>query len=400
MIGIKQQIKLTILKCNYLWANIVAKLTCRRNLMEKKKVLLLPAATLDGGFGDDIMVRAFVNTLHDVPISIINDGKISNKLFIGIKDVNVIQRYWNLNLYTTYLRLFRDHTDFYIIGADILDGVYDSNKMRFRLAHLANSVGCKVHITGFSVRENPSKYFLYQMKSISRFASIKLRDSKSYERMRKFLPFVQSSQCSDIAFLCDCPKDGVDDDYKTWIDNSKNGGDTIMAYCPNTIQANKLGLEEYMKKQLVLLKNFQELHCSVVFLYHDLRKYALNMSDKDLSYEIFERFTGNKFFVDGIADGYSLKTYLSLADFVVTGRMHMGISSYTLGLPMFGVCYYNKFEGVQHFFDIPTQVSLMEYTNIESSNEKYRLFLTSLDKYKKNVLSNIDKVKRLALDNF
>lgn len=400
MIGLKQRITLTILKCNYLWAFFVAPLTCRRNLRIKKKVLLLPAATLDGGFGDDIMVRAFVHVLHDVPISIINDGMVNNKLFSGIKNVNIIQRYWNLNLYTAYLRLFRDHTDFYIIGADILDGVYDSNKMRFRLAHLAHAAECKVHITGFSVRENPSKYFLDQMKSISRFTSIKLRDSKSYERMRKLLPCVQSSQCSDIAFLCDCSKEEVDDDYKTWIDNSKKNGETIMAYCPNTIQAKNLGLEEYMKKQLVLLNNFQELHCSVVFLYHDLRKYVLNMSDKDLSHEIFERFTGNKFFIDSIADGYSLKTYISLADFVVTGRMHMGISGYTMGLPMFGVCYYNKFEGVQHFFDIPIQVSLMECTNIDSSVEKYKAFMESLDNYKKNVSQNIGKVKELSLENF
>ena len=64
-------------------------------------------------------------------------------------------------------------------------------------------MGLHVNITGFSVRKDMSEYFISQIKQISKYSVIKLRDVDSYNRMIQVLPADRLKLVADIAFMCD-----------------------------------------------------------------------------------------------------------------------------------------------------------------------------------------------------
>lgn len=352
--------------------------------------ILIPAGALNGGFGDDIMTASFINAYKGNIIIVSNvEGEkdyLNNK---KIKKIIPSKYYYP---FTSILKHMHLTSDIYIIGADILDGVYENNKNRFRIMHLANKMGIKVHLTGFSIRNSPSDYFLREITSISKFVAIRLRDTESLKRACLFLPNIKIEETTDIAFGCPLIKEVLNESLIKWVTQNRKEGRKVIAYCPNTIQANKIGLSNYIEGQARLLDCFINHGCAVLFLYHDLRKYTLNISDKELSKMICYRIQSNKvIFIDGITDGVRIKNYINLSDFTVTGRMHFGISGYTLGKPMFGICYYNKFEGVQQMFDISCKDSLVEY-NKSFDPHMIDSFLSNLLQYHSSIKMNLPLV--------
>lgn len=168
---------------------------------------------------------------------------------------------------------------------------------------------------------------------------------------------------------------------------------------PKYHSGKKMGLNEYLRCQLMLLKEFSKQNCSILFLYHDLRKYALGLNDKELSKMLSFYFQENGKFCDNIIDGYLMKNYIKFADFTVTGRMHFGISGYTLNKPMFGCCYFNKFEGVQELFGIAPEISLVDYDKIPENLFNVSKFLEFLNVYQANIKRKLPSVQNYAQKN-
>lgn len=368
------------------------------NKAKQKQAILIPAADIVGGFGEDIMVAGFLQEyIHPVTILssriderdyIRRSGKVKCSTLLGKR----------LKYCSTTLLLW-DYTDLFVIGADILDGVYDNNRIVFNLIKTAHRLGLDTHITGFSVREKSSDYFIRNIKIISNYTPIKARDIESLKRLAHFIPESRLTLVPDVAFLCKTPV--MDDEkVKTWSMMMHQNGKKILAYCPNTIQAKMIGKTSYIEKQIALISSFIKKDCAILFLYHDLRKYALGISDKDLSKEIYKSVQHNDvMFVDNITDGYSLKKYLSVADFTVTGRMHFGISGYTLGLPMFGISYYGKFEGLQKMFKISPEESLLNYELNERYEDVIDYFITNIAHYRQNIQNIIGTIVEKAKAN-
>lgn len=381
---------------DYLIASIFAKFVTYRPY--KNNVILIPAADIVGGFGEDIMVAGFLEECKS-HVTILASRFETRDYITKNPNVNCSTLFGRRLKYCKAVSLFKTYTDLYVIGADILDGVYNNNIILFNLIHIAHKIGVKTHITGFSVRKNSSNYFKREIKRISEFTQIKARDLESMERLSKLMPNREIVLVPDIAFLCSSPS--IDNsDVAEWCKNERAHGSVIIAYCPNTIQAKTIGLNKYVKKQYELLSLFIENGCSVLFLYHDLRKYALGINDRDLSYKIFLLFKNEKvFFVDHVQDGYSLKSFMALADFTLTGRMHFGISGYTLGLPMFGISYYGKFEGLQKMFEISPSESLIDSDMVNIDFSIINNFISNLEVNRMKVNKNIDLIINKAKGN-
>ena len=368
----------------------------KSNLTERR-CLLVPAASIDGGFGEDIMVAGFLNG-STFPVTILST-QIEHREFIEKhKNVRCSTLLMSSFKYFRMLTLFSRHTDLYIIGADILDGVYTSNKLRFNLIDLAHRMGLRVHITSFSVREKSSSYFIKQIQRISSYVQINARDIESQKRLQVMLPNVDVRLVPDIAFLCDNPSPN-DELMEKWSNEQRKLGHPVIAYCPNTIQAKKMGLNKYIEGQIELLREFKRYKCAIMFMYHDLRKYALSLSDKDLSRIIYLSLNdSDSVFIDNVSNGYDLKKYIALSDFTVTGRMHFGISGYTMGLPMFGVSYFNKFEGLHKMF--LQSNSLIEYDNVEQCHNNVGEFIANFQQYNINVRNRLFQIIEIAKMNF
>lgn len=218
--------------------------------------------------------------------------------------------------------------------------------------------------------------------------------------MRKYVDVEYLQQTADIAFLCGKSMTSYDMEFLRWVEKTKAQSKRIIAYCPNTIQAEIIGLKQYVETQILLLRKFEEENCCIAFLYHDLRKYALGINDKQLSYMIYNYFQVNGFFIDSVKNGIELKKYIEVAEFTVTGRMHFGISGYTLQKPMFGVCYFNKFEGLQKMFGIDPMISLINYENVKNELEHVTEFMKALPRYTFFMYNHLQNVLKLAQYNY
>ena len=388
---IKLLIKNILSQIDFLVSLLLA-LSCKYRAIEKSAVLI-PAAEINGGFGEDVMVAGFIN-ICPMPVTVCA-RRIMPRSYLQNSKVKCVEFHQKKFIYCSLMKVLKSHTDLYIIGADILDGVYGNNVIRFNILKIAHILGIHCHITGFSVREQSSDYFKKKIREVSTYTKILSRDVSSYSRLKMLCDNV--IQTSDIAFLCPSPNMyECDKDVVEWVETKRNKGNKIIAYCPNTIQADKIGLKTYLNNQRILLESFTKMNCSILFLYHDLRKYVLNMSDKELSKMLSDYFADKGMFVDDITDGFQLKAYLRLADFTVTGRMHFGISGYTIGLPMFGLSYYGKFEGLQALFGIGANCSLLDYDKVIDNLDIVNRFLLNFDDISKHTIENLPIVIKKA----
>jgi polysaccharide pyruvyl transferase WcaK-like protein len=364
--------------------------------------LILPAGDLDGGFGEDIMVAALVSQINTNPITIFTGNVIHRPDYLSdTGDVKYIGGFKE-NSYFKYISIIKRHQSAYIIGADILDAAYGKfNALsRLRFFRLAEILGKNPKILAFSISEKTPNFIKKEFSIISKTNTLTLRDPESASRMKKHIGN-RVNLGSDIAFLC--PTNfNENNEFKSfceWADLQKATDRKIAAVCPNAIQASKSGKTEYIRDFKNLLSSFSQLDkLSFIFLYHDLRPQCERQSDKDLSRELYSLIADGEatFFPESITNGVTLKSYLTKCDFSITGRMHLGISGMTLGLPMFGLGYQNKFEGLQSLFEIPASESLIDYTSMNSGTETIKIFSQRQQFHRELILKNRPNVIQLA----
>lgn len=375
-------------------------------------ILVLPAANLNGGFGEDIMITSFINNFaDDAPVCILNGYKIIREDYRTIsKNVTFRDGFNDKVNFFQLLFLIRNCSLVYVIGADIMDGTYRVHNSinRLRMIELAHRIGVKAQISGFSV----SKHILPAVKAkftkVSKNVRLKIRDVESYTRMKEFIPADRLILTNDIAFICpDLPASyhsETYDSYKAWVRKVSESGKAVIGVCPNAIQAKKIGFENYLAGFKQLLEGFLEAgDYAFVFLYHDIRPICDEASDSTISKILNEYFTARSvdcFYTDQIKNGVALKGYVSLVDFTITGRMHLGISGLTYAKPMFGVSYANKFEGMVKLFEIDPAICLIDYDKLKDSKEKIGLFTKNFKAIQSSVQKNISSVKLETSNNY
>lgn len=373
-------------------------------------ILLVPADDLIGGFGDDLMVMSFISNFgQGKPISIFT--KIINKrkdYLNGFKNISYIEGFKERN-YFHYARIINRHSLVYILGADIMDGTYGyyGSMDRLRMLSIANKIGVKNEMSAFSISNEILPSIKKEIIKLSKHTIIKARDIDSYNRLRKFLPKEKLLLTNDIAFICpevsSIYKGAAYEKYLDWLSNIKKKSEKIIGFCPNSIQAKKVGLETYLKSMILLIDNFLKRdNFSIVFFYHDTRPLCNFETDKTISEKLFSYFIKsnvNCYFPNQILNGVELKGYLRHIDFTVTGRMHLGISGITSAKPMFGICYANKFEGMVQLFGISPEKCLVEYDDLTESQKVIDQFIYDFEEIKSKT-KNIEYIKEDTFKNY
>lgn len=379
---------------------------------DANKILVLPAANLNGGFGEDIMITSFMNNFaNGTPVCILNGYKIIREDYKTInKNIEFIDGFDDRVNFLKLLFLIKNCSLVYVIGADIMDGTYRVHNSinRLRVIELAHRIGVKAQISGFSVSKNILPVVKAKFIKVAKEVRLKIRDVESYVRMKDFIPAEQLILTNDIAFICpDVPasyQSNTYEDYKSWVAAVKASGKSIIGVCPNAIQAKKIGFEHYLSGFKQLLEGFLAVgEYAFVFLYHDIRPICDEASDSTISRILNEYFGAQSvdcFYTDQIRNGVELKGYVSLVDFTITGRMHLGISGLTFSKPMFGVSYANKFEGMVKLFDVDPDSCLIDYDKLGESEEKIRLFTKNFASIENSVKNNIQKVKLETSNNY
>lgn len=362
-------------------------------LKRKRGFLLIPPTELDGSFGDELMVVSFVNNFKNESITLYEPKIIVREdLFKDYKNVSYLK--WGESLKNkSFLN------GIFILGADNMTPNYGYEDQFFKcnVLKIGNFLNIKTGILAFSLNKS-----IFNSPHVKWFNDLlpktffTLREEDSFLIAKKILPEDNLLSVADLAFLCPYNKNS-DNDYQTWVNKQKKDQKTIVGFCPNSIQAKKIGIEEYKRKMLLALNNMIEnYNISIALFYHDIR-YEVN--DKTLSNDLFcELKLNNKnvFYKDDIKNGLELKSYLEFVDFTFTGRMHFGISGYSLGKPMLGVSYEDKFSGLQKLFSIDIESSLVDYTDLKNTDTIIALFLNKLPEFNKNVKENLPKVLELS----
>lgn len=364
------------------------------SLFKRKFILLIPPTCLNGGFGDDIMVSSFYHFYSDFRIILFTQHVIERKDMFS----EILYKKWGTRI------LWNEINKIYLLGADNLSGTYGNEEVlkKIEILKTANNYKIKNDILGFSLSEKTTEVVKKSFLEISKFTFFKLRDPDSYKRALSFLPQNRVEQVADIAFLCPlilC----TDKEYIDWINFQNNENRKIIAICPNSIHMRNYEDQQYISQYVEAIELINNSgNYSFVLLYHDLRDLNKGWNDMTISKSIYSRLKTlkNVYFTDRITNGVQLKSYLPYVDITLTSRMHLGISGYSVGKPMFGITYENKFSGLQKLFGISPERSLVEYTELENLKEKFDLFIQDYENNVDLVKDNIQNVIELSKKNF
>lgn len=262
-------------------------------------------------------------------------------------------------------------------------------------------MGLKTTVSAFSISNETKPYAFKELDAIRKITKLTLRDNSSLERMQALFPSEKFGLSCDIAFNCPTPPvSGIKDStFINWKSEQSSSLRKVIAICPNAIQAKKLGIDTYISHFCEILDRFCDpIQYSFLFLYHDIRPQCAVGSDKDISRLLHEQFDKktHSYYADSISNGVDLKSYMIDSYFTVTGRMHFGISGITLGAPMFGIEYQNKFSGLQKLFEVNPDISLIDYTRIPEQIDRTSDFLLHLEDFRRSVAKNIDPIVNLS----
>lgn len=373
----------------------------------KGKTLLVPPASLNGSFGDELMVVSYLANFgkeEDVTI-LTKELIVRDDLLSGFMNVRYLGGFTN-HSYFKSLSLLKDFSKVVVIGADILDGAYGYyHTLKYlRLIQLASKLKLETHFTGFSISKDLNEKLKPIFKEISQNTLLKARDLNSFKRLRAFIPEDGVISTSDMAFICPIDQNIFSsslESYSEWCQVQKNDGRFIVAICPNILQSRKLGHSNYLKSLIGILELLsQKLNVSYVFLYHDIRRYD-GHSDITISSELNDYFskTLSTYFTEDVVNGLQLKRFIEYSDFTISGRMHFGISGIEMAKPMLGITYANKFAGMLKLFGINPDNCLVDYQHLDKGEDVVTRFIDNLNLNKGLINDNLEKVKNGAYLN-
>lgn len=396
MLSIKQILKNTIV-------NILVKKHRRQpESVCRYRSCILPAAEY-GSVGDEAMVIALIDLLR------------ANKNRISIIDYcptdewsavckNLIQdhhrlprRIWE---WDSFLRFLSEQDMFYINGADVLDGKYsvEDSLARLRYASLARELGIRVVITGFSFNKTPPPSIVNYFKKMPEGILFFCRDVYSLERFVK-LTGRHAKQVADLAFLLEPDEQShYIELIKSWISTKRRDGKFIFGLTPNVLFKKNSIDQEATHYANILIKLNKKYPSSFLLIPHDYRG---TPSDLDFIRVIGEASKDlDLLLVDKLCSAKELKAIAPLLDLSITGRMHFAIACLSSGVPVCGISYQDKFEGVFTMLEMSEfLIESRQIANTEIVVEKITKMINTIVFQRRRICEKLPDICLMARNN-
>ncbi|WP_043642781.1 polysaccharide pyruvyl transferase family protein [Caenispirillum salinarum] len=245
----------------------------------------------------------------------------------------------------------RDYEALYVIGADIIDGIYSHQRAlaRIRLMQLAAQGGLQTVLVGASISEAPKSACMRALGQLPGSVRINARDPLSAQRMVPWLGRMPSI-APDAAFLIPPPVEREAPEAEAaWLARMEHAGLQPVVVNVNGGQAyKKPALAEAMGR---VIDGLLARRCAVMLLPHDSRK----PGDEEICRHLAEQRGASVRAYQGPMDPLSIRSVLALVPIVITGRMHVAILGLTTGAVPIAVVYQGKFEGLFQLFDLPVE---------------------------------------------
>ncbi|WP_083844539.1 polysaccharide pyruvyl transferase family protein [Hydrocarboniphaga effusa] len=368
---------------------------------------VLPADA-PGGIGDDAMTAGSINSLASCrpelnPVVLAPRNYPDTAPFADGAPVKRVISNWKLP--SGIFSALPGNGGFFILGADILDGHYSCPDavMRIRLAKYAKELGFDSRIVGFSLNSSPHQAVIREFNSLKGKAPLYLRDAISHERARAFIDG-DLRLSADVAFGLEPESSPETRAVVEFIAQAKT-------YCRPTFAIN---IHELFAKEhgpgitISLVEQFSKLisknkDCSFVLIPHDFRHY---IDDRRPLAQIFlglpQEAQERTYIVRKVIRASEIKEICSHVDGAFTGRMHLAIAALGTGVPVFGIAYQGKFEGLLDHFDLPKDCAMGPAEIVKEGvlDRAFSTWRSQLDFYRKRVESNLPSVMDLSRSNY
>jgi polysaccharide pyruvyl transferase WcaK-like protein len=375
--------------------------------VNKHAALIIPPA-IPGSLGDAAMISASVRTLRNAGMAKI-DLLYGNKWELDEQiDTHIAAErfFYKQSILQQMLLIARlpEYAEFYFIGADVIDGAYNSNSVCARLSLLAEAakLGKKATLLGASYNMHPEAQTKSALRNLPESVTICARDPVSKLRMEKALDR-PIRQVADLAFLLQPRADHPATlNAKNWIAIRRAAGDQIIGLNANYLHAEKD--PEIISALNVFVKRVLRQSISIVLIPHDTR--SLVPDEKLLQLvvnDIPERDRERIYALPPVSPGV-VRAVATELDFLVTGRMHTAILALSGTTPTFCFAYQDKFEGLLQFFNLVDAGLLSSPKELsaypEAIADKFLQLLPEQTNMRAKINEHLPNVISLAEKNF
>jgi len=297
----------------------------------------------------------------------------------------------------------------WVLGADVIDGAYDAVDAD-RMVMLASIYAQRRRsgaILGFSFNSAPSSRVVNTLRAASTQLHLRVRDPRSWKRIRQFTG-LKPKLVADLAFML--KPDALSTRLAAttaWVAQQKSLGHAVLGFNlhPMLIQGgDPVQLNALKATALDALARMLSTHkLSLVFISHDHRSaVGDHLCLAPIHAELARHFSDRIHLPEQALSAAQLKALAGEMDGVVTGRMHLAIASLGMGVPVLGLGYQDKFEGLFDQFHLPPEL-LLQPTTLRHNDDLHRSlvhFLQCLPELRASVKAHLPKVEKLARQNF
>jgi len=382
---------------------------------EIKSVLFIPADHTDlvGSKGDEAMLTALATQiLQKNPHCKLGLFTDKEDIGIGLSALGFIpescwdNKTWSLE---KIMSVVRNYDALMVIGADVMDGHYTplASMRRWVVADCAARLGKRSTIVGFSYNENSNRLVNTVVKSITPDLNVLARDCVGYDRLNTINPGMTQLVADSAFMLMPTCNSNCTKDIEDWAKSRKDAGDIVFGFNlhPMLIKnASSLVIKKMIENSISAIdKVMQNGNVSFLFIPHDFR--GPRVRDDEILLPIYSEL--NKRFptrvmlkVDELPTS-ELKYIAGLCDVVVTARMHLMIAALGMGVPIAGVTYQGKFEGLYAHFGLDTKYLLnpSDLLNDAKLLNVMQMLIKDRNELKKLVDEHWPKVKALSAQN-
>lgn len=371
-----------------------------------KRAYILPADA-PGGVGDDAMVGGVIQGLREVsagaaPVVIAPTAFEKGTPFAEGAKIAATLDQWSTP--RQEVKRIEGGADFIVLGADILDGHYsyvDAVK-RIRMAGYAKESGLDARIVGFSLNGSPHPKVIEEFNRLDGKVPLFLRDPISFKRAEAF--FSGDIRLSaDVAFMLPRSKTSYTEQVHAFSDECKAKGLRVIGLNMHELFAKSSGAEVVEKLNRAFASVVEErCDCGFVFIPHDFRSFIDDRIPLRKIYSLLSQSAKERVFLvgDSIRAG-EIKEICAALDGVFTGRMHLAIAALGCGVPIFGIVYQGKFEGLLEHFQLDDRcvADPVSVVNGEHLSSRFNEWMSRLDDLKPAVSSRFEYVRSLSLSN-
>ena len=378
------------------------------------KVLIIPCDpwSVIGSRGDQAMIMAIQQRIaKDDPRAIIDilceNETITNKLAkYGFHSICK----WNSTWLKNDFQYLANYSAIYILGADVTDGVYgwSTSMMLLMYYDIASRLGIPVYYMGFSFSTRASRILKFVFSKLQKGLLLSARDPISLERLKKFTSHRPIRLVADVAFCLAPRQTSRTISITNFCDTIRKEGKFLLGInlhsMFNSAETHNNSWYSNVASLLTELLS-QNTSLYLLFLPHDDRN---SNSDLSLLNKIYNQINPEAksriLMLDKVFDADEIKELTRHLDALLAGRMHLCIAAISSGVPVLGLVYQDKFEGLWQHFNLPLKKTLARpelfSQNPIALKKQINDFINDQQFYKSEIIKRLPAIQTLAVKNF